>query len=92
MPKYPKRREDLVDRVVDDERVLLDSEKNLIHKLNMTASVIWDLCDGATSVDEIATRVGADFGTPREEIEADVRALIEQLAQLGVVSFDGANP
>ena len=90
MPTYPKRQDGLVDRTIDGERVLLDSERKLIHKLNPTASLVWDRCDGDTAVDEICEQLVAEFGRPREEIESDVLTLIGRLRDLGVLDPGGS--
>jgi pyrroloquinoline quinone biosynthesis protein D len=50
-----------------------------------TALEVLRLIDGARSVDAIVEELAARFAAPREEIAADVLALLEELAAKGVV-------
>ena len=51
-----------------------------------TALEVLRLIDGARSVDAIVDDLAARFAAPREEIAADVLALLEELADKGVVA------
>ena len=63
----PKRRRDsLVVSQVEDETVVYDLTRHKAHCLNPTAALVWDNCDGETTIPEItrrlADRLGAGFG------------------------------
>ena len=81
----PRRKTNLIDRVVDGERVLLDAEQNSIHKLNPTASAIWDRCDGKRDVEAICLEVAREFDCSPSDIQDDVKALMGQLTELGIL-------
>jgi len=44
------------------------------------------LCDGARSVEAIATELAQTYNAPKERILADVTALLQELADKGVVA------
>ena len=44
-----------------DELVVYDVERNEVHCLNGTAARVWELCDGNSTVTEIAQRLGTDL-------------------------------
>jgi hypothetical protein len=43
--------------------------------------VIWELCDGVRSVDEVITAVGAELGEPPAAVAGDVREWIAELRE-----------
>lgn len=43
------------------------------------------LCDGARTVHDIAGQLAKDYNAPPEEIEADIIAMLQDLADKGVV-------
>jgi Coenzyme PQQ synthesis protein D (PqqD) len=63
------RHEGLVIRELPEELLVYDSETHEAHCLNETAAAVWKLCDGETSVPEIASKLSATAGT---EIDEDV--------------------
>ena len=63
------RHEGLVIRELPDELLVYDAETREAHCLNETAASVWKLCDGRTSVPEIAATLSATAGT---EIDEDV--------------------
>ena len=43
------------------------------------------LCDGARTVGEITEQLAKDYNAPREDIEADIITMLQDLADKGVV-------
>ena len=81
----PKRRSDLVVRLVDDEAVILDRDAENVHRLNITATAIWSHCDGQASSQAIAERVAAAFGRTVDEVLPDVVDAVERFRVLGLL-------
>ena len=79
MTYRPKRRSDILTRVVDGTTIVLDREEEFVHQFNKTASYIWDRCNGHRTPEEITyelcTVFDIDFPTARK----DVIATVEQL-------------
>lgn len=69
---------------LDDEVVLLHPDGG-VHRLDRTATVVFDLCDGERSVSQIVAELSEASGLPIGEIERDVIALLAQLEGLGVL-------
>ncbi len=54
------RKEGLVIKEVDDEVLIYDLARDQAHCLNASAARIWRLCDGKSSVDQLAITLGRD--------------------------------
>jgi hypothetical protein len=81
----PARRADLLTRVVDDEVVILHRDRQQVHSLNVTATCIWNQCDGLTAPDAIAGRLAAEFGRDSHDVAADVARTLDEFRRLGLL-------
>jgi PqqD family protein of HPr-rel-A system len=70
---------------VGDEGVVYDSLSGSIHMLNPSASLLYRVCDGSATIDELASDVADAFEVPVDEVRPQVVSLVESLAMLGVV-------
>ena len=62
---FPERRKKgLIIQSVDDETIILDKQRNKAHCLNATASLVWQHCDGKSSLAQLAATVEAALGSP----------------------------
>ena len=77
--KRPNRHHDLQVRVVDGETLILDWAAGFIHRLNPTASYIWERCDGQSTLAGIAHHLAEAFDVPGKTAAADVATTVEQL-------------
>ena len=82
---HPRRRPDVVARVVDGELVVLDHRRNRVHQLNATARSIWDVCDGTRSPADIVGVVRAEFPDAPDSVVDDVHAALAQLREVGLL-------
>jgi hypothetical protein len=81
----PRRRRDLVTRLVDSELVILDRRTNHIHQLNETAARVWSLCDGRRTPSEIGWRLAQIFKVEAETAVPDVRRIIRRFERTGLL-------
>ena len=74
---------------LDDNVALYDEVGQLLILLNASAAAVWELCDGATTLDVmVRTLAEAHSGDPAAdagEIGEDVRQTVRKLADLGLV-------
>ena len=54
----PKVRADVVFRPVGEEWVVYDPAAGELHALNVTAALVWEMCDGETTREEMAAALG----------------------------------
>ena len=78
----PKRRPDVLSRLIDGETVVLDRQAGLVHQLNQTASYVWERCDGQSTMTDIAHGLAQTFDVDLSVATRDVTAMIRQLQAL----------
>jgi hypothetical protein len=83
----PIRSEGLEIDEADDGLVVFDPREDMVHHLNPSAAIIFDLCDGSRDPDAIAALLGQVYELsepPREDALAGLR----DLAQRKLISWD----
>ncbi|HEY2814314.1 MAG TPA: PqqD family protein [Acidimicrobiales bacterium] len=80
----PARADGLEVNDVSDGLVLYQQDPERVHYLNNTASLVFELCDGRRSPDEIATLLREAFTLERLPIE-EVASCIDELRGQGVI-------
>jgi hypothetical protein len=83
----PTRREGLEIEEADDGLVVFDPRDDMVHHLNPTAAIIFDLCDGSRDSEEIAQLLAEvyELSEPaREDALAGLRGLVER----GLIAWD----
>jgi len=68
-----------------DEVVYVRADGDLACSLNLTASVVLDLCDGSHSQEDIVEILCDSLPASREQVRKDVAALLEKLAEFGLI-------
>lgn len=80
--------------VLDGEAVLHDTLAGTLHRLNPSATTVWEACDGSARVAAIVESLHAAFSGPAEAIGNDVRDLLASLGDSGLIvaAPDDATP
>jgi Coenzyme PQQ synthesis protein D (PqqD) len=81
----PRRRADVLMERIGQEILVLDRSENLVHQLNPTASLIWELCDGTHSLTDIAQQLTDTFAIDFLTALHDVTTLLQQLHTLALL-------
>ena len=71
---------------IDDEKVVYDPRTGEVHYLNATAALVFELCDGSGSVQEIAGDLAEAFGLPEDEVVGQVEGLVASLREAGLLA------
>lgn len=79
----PKVRSDLSVVEMEGEAIIYDEQTTQIHYLNRTATIVFNLCDGRSTIREFSEEIAEAFSLPREEIERQVRSLIRNFREAG---------
>jgi PqqD family protein of HPr-rel-A system len=81
----PRVRDDLTVVVLDGEAVVYDEVSGELHHLNGSATVVFELLDGTSTIRELAADVADAFGRPAGEVETQIRTLVRQFRRLGLL-------
>lgn len=86
-----RRTQDVVCRSVGAESILVPIRNNVgnldfVYTLSPVAARIWSLLDGVRTADEVVTAICDEFDVDRDTAEADVAALLHDLAGVSLVS------
>jgi hypothetical protein len=73
--------------MIDNELLLFHPAQAKILYCNETASLIWQLCDGQRTPQEITHLLAAAFPEAADTIADDVEATLRQFLQHGAIEF-----
>lgn len=80
--KKPLRVDRLAFKTIGAETIILDTKVGKeVHQLNAVASLIWNLCDGLHTTEDIVNEVCLIFEVQRVEAASDVDDLISELTK-----------
>jgi len=87
----PRSRMDgLVTRELDDETLVYDTERDEAHCLNRTSALVWEQCDGKTTVSQAAQSLQSKLNVP---VGTDVVWLaVKQLQRFHLVEGSEKSP
>ena len=77
---------DVVAREVGGETMLLDLSSGTYFGLDEVGGRVWQALEDGNSLAEACDRIEADFDVSRDQLEADVLALVGDLLEKGLVS------
>ena len=81
----PRKRADVLELDMGDGIILYDDSSSLVHHLNPSASIIWQMCDGEASVSTLTTETSEELGIAQDQARIDIAALITELEALGLI-------
>jgi hypothetical protein len=86
---YPRRR-DVPWRQLDTEALIIDVKTGLAYPLNSVGARIWQLCDGAQTLDGIIATLVAEFDADEATIREDTTRLVQEMATARLLSIEHA--
>ena len=87
MSTKPRRMPDYRLEKMDDELLLFHPAQTKILYCNDTASLIWQLCDGARTAQEIVTILSEAYTDAADVIARDVDATLKQFLDHGAIEY-----
>ncbi len=81
----PRKCGDVLELDMGDGLILYNHDADLVHHMNPTAGIIWQLCDGEASVGQLAFEIADEYGLEHDQVQDQVAGLIGELDALGLV-------
>ncbi len=79
----------LAARQAGSDVLLRDPASGTVHFLSPTAALVWNCCDGQTTVETCAARMRASFKIkPDADLTADIRETVDGFQRLGLLRED----
>jgi hypothetical protein len=84
--RYPRRRA-VPWRTLDTEALVVDVSGGTLYPLNSVAARIWELCDGARSMEQIVRELAREFDAEEDVIRRDAERFIDDLTAARLVEI-----
>lgn len=82
----PVRNRGIVIQDIGRETLLYSAEGKVIHVLNPTAKLIWELCDGAHTMENMEQAIRASFSVSgKHDVAGDILRTLEIFKNKGVL-------
>lgn len=87
--KYrPSKVAEVLELDMGDGLILYNHDSSLVHHLNPSAALVWQLCDGQATVGDLAKEIAEEYGLPGAEVETQVASVIAEFDALDLVRDD----
>jgi hypothetical protein len=84
--KFPVRNDkETAWRVIDEQAIILSLGDHQIRGLNPVGTRIWELADGATSLDQIGRIISGEFEIGQETAREDAEDFVHELAAKEII-------
>jgi PqqD family protein of HPr-rel-A system len=87
----PRKSSDVLELDMGDGLILYNHDADLVHHLNPSAAIVWQICDGEATVKQLAGEIAEQYGLGPDEIRDQLARLIGELEALGLVE-DSKHP
>jgi Coenzyme PQQ synthesis protein D (PqqD) len=87
------RNDEVAAKVLDGEAIIINLANGNYYSLDKVGGLIWQMIEGQHSLEEMIAAISAGYDASREQAQADIEHLIEDLLRenLVVSSPDGAS-
>jgi len=83
----PDRKPGIIAKDIGGETLLYSAEEEVIHVLNPTARLVWELCDGQHTVKDVERAIRAGFSVDEEhDVTGDIHQTLEIFAAKGLLA------
>ena len=81
----PMKTADVLELDMGDGLIVYNHDSSLVHHLNPSAGLVWQLCDGEATVQALADDIADEYGLEPDRIRAELCGLVAELDALGLV-------
>ena len=82
----PVRKQGLIVQDVGSESLLYSAEGKVLHVLNPTAKLVWELCDGTHTTEDMERELRLNFSTAKEHnVVEDIKKTLDLFVSKGII-------
>ncbi len=82
----PVRKQGLIAQDLGRESLLYSAEGKVIHVLNPTAKLVWELCDGTHTIEDMEREIRMNFSTSKEHyVVEDIKRMLDLFVSKGII-------
>lgn len=81
----PCQAQHVIQYELEGELTLYDPEAEVVHILNSTAAVVWQLCDGTRAAEDIAIQLATLYSLEAEAVVKDVEDVLAEFYKAGLL-------
>jgi len=73
---------------IEDEGTVILLISGMMHQLNLLGGMIWSLCDGTRTIDNLVIEIQKDFDVEEDIVRCDVQAFVDDLVERKWLTYD----
>lgn len=85
------QRQQVVTVEIEGEVIVYDEVQEVAHLLSPTATIVWELLDGRSRLEEVAVDLAQAFDVSTELVLGDVLKLVQEFARQGLLERSPTN-
>jgi PqqD family protein of HPr-rel-A system len=86
----PRKAANVFELDMGDGLILYDHDSSLVHHLNASAALLWQLCAGDATVAQLGREVSEEYSLDLTSIRDEIATLVAELDALGLLEDAGA--
>lgn len=83
----PHRKDTIIEKLLENEIVLYNQTDHHVHSLNLTAGIIWNLCDGTMTVQAMIDHLLEKCKGDKQLIEEDCLKTLSEMEQKNLITI-----
>jgi Coenzyme PQQ synthesis protein D (PqqD) len=82
---FRPREEEVASKVIDGEAIIINLANGVYYSMDKVGALVWDLLQAGHTLEEVIVGVTGRYDVAREQAEANVRDLVQELVQENLV-------
>jgi hypothetical protein len=82
---FRPREEEIASKVIDGEAIIINLANGVYYSMEKVGALVWDLLQAGHSLEEVISAVTGRYDVAREQAEANVCDLVQELVQENLV-------
>jgi hypothetical protein len=84
--RIPSKVDGLMERIIDDEIIVLSREGNVLHSFSDTARFIWSQIDGKRTIEDLTAVILDEYQVDESSARTDLSRFLASLEELSLIS------